>query len=301
LLTIDKVSQYRYRYTPVPQVRQITMTFSWRSAVVVVAAVLACCSFQTAAFSSIKGEHQQRPKTTTTTTTTIPSTRIPGDQTSRRNFLIAVPIVTGILSGGTSSAAQANDDLFKPNPLTNGMLEKFRIWEQAEADNLKYDGELAPGDAGNKGKTDAYPKLLVPILEIAIELKSLDGLVHNSENWSQVQEIIKQPKYDKVPFKKAFNAFADNIYYSDPDRANAYLGGGATPKTEQSIAYLLRNDILSNVEALQAEIDYLLGHPEEDANDLYEYARVASSIMQKYLELVPPNEMLKAKELLAAR
>jgi hypothetical protein len=268
------------------------MTFSWRSAVVVLVAVLAC-GFQTAAFSfkgPARGE-QQRP--------TTPSTRLPGDHTSRRNFLIAGPILTGILTGGASSA-QANDDLFKPNPLTNGMLEKFRIWEQLEADQLKYDGELAPGDAGNKGKTDAYPKLLVPILEMAVELKSLDSLVHNSDNWSQVQEIVKQPKYNKVPFKKVFNAFADNIYYSDPDRANAYLGGGATPKTEQSIAYLLRNDILSNVENLQAEIDYLLGHPDEDVKDLYEYARVATTIMQKYLDLVPPNEMEKAKEILAS-
>jgi hypothetical protein len=271
------------------------MTFSWRSTVVVLAIFLVC-GFQTAAFSvkgaPARGDQQRLTK--------APSTRLPAcEQTSRRNFLIAVPVVTGILTGGASSA-QANDDLFKPNPLTNGMLEKFRIWEQAEADNLKYDGELAPGDAGNKGKTDAYPKLLVPILEIANELKSLDSLVHNSENWSQAQEILKQPKYSKAPFKKIFNAFADNIYYSDPDRANAYLGGGATPKTEQSIAYLLRNDILGNIESLQAEIDYLLGHPDEDTNDLYEYARVATSIMQKYLELVPPKEMEKAKELLAA-
>jgi hypothetical protein len=272
------------------------MTLSRCSTLVVLAAVLVC-GFQTAAFSfkgaPARGDHQQRP-------TTTPSTRLPSDQTSRRNFLIAVPLVTGILSGGPPSA-QANDDLFRPNPLTNGVLEQFRIWEQAEADNLKYDGELAPGDAGNKGKTDAYPKLLVPILEIANELKSVDSLVHNSENWSQVQEIVKQPKYSKVPFKRVFNAFADNIYYSDPERANAYLGGGATPKTEQSIAYLLRNDILSNVEALQAEIDYVLGHSDEDTNDLYEYARAATTIMQKYLELVPPKEMEKAKELLAAR
>jgi hypothetical protein len=264
------------------------MTFSRRSVVVVSAAVVAC-GFQTAAFS-IKGApargEQQRPTSTTTS--------------SRRNFLIAVPIVTGILTGSASSAQATNNDLFKPNPLTNGMLEQFRIWEQAEADNLKYDGELAPGDAGNKGKTDAYPKLLIPILEISIELKSLDSLVHNSDNWSQVQEIVKQPKYNKVPFKKVFNAFADNIYYSDPDRANAYLGGGATPKTEQSIAYLLRNDILTNVENLQAEIDYLVGHPDEDAKDLYEYARVATTIMQKYLDLVPPNEMKKAKEIMAS-
>jgi hypothetical protein len=271
------------------------MTFSWRPVVVVSAAVLVC-GVETAAFS-IKGAPPARGEQQRLTTT--PSTRLPCDQTSRRNFLIAVPLVTGILSGGSSSA-QANDELFKPNPLTNGILEKIRIWEQDEADNLKYDGELAPGDAGNKGKTDAYPKLLVPILEIANELKSLDSLVHNSENWSQAQEILKQPKYGKVAFKKVFNAFADNIYYSDPDRANAYLGGGATPKTEQSIAYLLRNDMLGNIENLQAEVDYVLGHPDEDTNDLYEYARVATSIMQKYLELVPPRELEKAKELLAA-
>ena len=45
-----------------------------------------------------------------------------------------------------------------------------------------------------------------------------------------------------------FKHKADNIYYSDPDRANAYLGGGAVPKNEQSIAYLLRNDVLTNLE-----------------------------------------------------
>jgi hypothetical protein len=34
--------------------------------------------------------------------------------------------------------------------------------------------------------------------------------------------------YDTIAFKRIFNAYADNVYYSDPDRANLYLGGGGT-------------------------------------------------------------------------
>lgn len=56
-----------------------------------------------------------------------------------------------------------------------------------------------------------------------------------------------------------FNAFADNIYYStDSERANAYLGGGAAPTTQQTTQYLLRNEILANVEISVLELDYLI-------------------------------------------
>ena len=55
--------------------------------------------------------------------------------------------------------------------------------------------------------------------------------------------------------------FADNniiMYYSDPDRANLYLGGGAIPKMTQSVrAYLLRTELLTNVVDLKAEVQYL--------------------------------------------
>jgi hypothetical protein len=64
-----------------------------------------------------------------------------------------MPLVTLALTG-VASSAQASDEIFRPNPLTNSTLD-----EQAEADDLKYGGELEPGDAGNMGKTDAYPKL----------------------------------------------------------------------------------------------------------------------------------------------
>ena len=94
---------------------------------------------------------------------------------------------------------------------------------------------------------------------------------------------------------------ADNIYYSDPDRANVYLGGGATPKNEQSIAYLLRNDVLTNIEALQAEVTYLLKEQklgnELETEDLYQYSRVAKEGMVKYLNLVPPGELTAGREL----
>ena len=202
----------------------------------------------------------------------------------------------------SSTPANAKDELFRPNPLTNSVLEQIRIWEQAEADNIKYGGELEMGDAGNKGKVDAYPSLLVPILKIDQELVDVKQLVHSNDNtkdsWSKALKILQQPTYEKIAFKKTFNKYGDNIYYSDPDRANAYLLGGATPKTEQSLAYLLRNDVLTNIENLRAELEYLIKSGETETDDLFTYADVATSAMKKYLAIVPPNELQQAKEIL---
>lgn len=214
---------------------------------------------------------------------------------TRRSLLSAATLVVGASLFPRSSVAR--DELFRPNPLISPLLEQVRIWEQAEADEIKYGGELERGDAGNKGKTDAYPRLLVPILEIADDLSSVNTMVGDRSKWTTAQRILAQPRYQKIAFKKIFNAFGDNIYYSDPDRVNLYLGGGATPKTEQSLAYLLRNDILTNVEALQAELDYLLAHENESTEDLISYASIANSAMQEYLTFVPPNELQMAKEL----
>ena len=96
-------------------------------------------------------------------------------------------------------------------------------------------------------------------------------------------------KYEKIQFKKIFNQYGDNIYYSDPDRANLHLGGGATPKPEQSIAYLLRNEVLTNIEALRAELEYLLKTGEDDTEDLYAYANNAADGMKKYLFPASPR------------
>ena len=124
--------------------------------------------------------------------------------------------------------------------------------------------------------------------------------------WQEAQSILSDSKYDKVSFKKIFNAYGDNIYYSDPDRANAYMGGGATPRSEQSLLYLLRNEALTNVEALKAELDYLLkdSTPEfekSDTADLFQYASAATETMDKYTELVPPNELKAARNLVLSK
>jgi len=217
-------------------------------------------------------------------------------------FLFTVSgISTGVAS--FSNPAVAKDELFKPNVLTNGFLEKLRILEQAEADNIQYKGELAPGSSPEKA---AYVQMLIPILVIGQDIDEVDKLVHvpDAGGLEDAGKILSKPAFEKKNFKKIFNAFADNIYYSDPDRANLYLGGGATPKNEQSIAYLLRNDILTNVENLQAEVTYLIkeqkaGNPPE-TEDLYKYAKIAKDGMKKYLDLVPPSERIAAEKMFAS-
>jgi hypothetical protein len=225
---------------------------------------------------------------------------------ARRAFVVAISLVAPVAP--TSSPANARDDLFRPNPLTNPILEQIRIWEQAEADNLKYGGELEMGDAGNKGKVSGYPSLLVPILKIDRDLDEIQRLVHtnaengvpNKESWEKALLILQNPQYDKIAFKKTFNKYGDNIYYSDPDRANMYLAGGATPKNEQSLAYLLRNDVLTNVENLRAELEYLIKSGETLTEDLYSYADTAAGAMKKYLAIVPRNELQEAQQILGS-
>ena len=223
-------------------------------------------------------------------------------------------MVASLTSVPSLASAASDDRLFRPNPLLNPVLEQLRIWEQVDKDNMKYGGELEAGDAGNKGKVDAYPTLLVPILKIDQELNEINTLVHSGDNnnnsnkpskdaMSKALTILQSPTYDKITFKKTFNKYGDNIYYSDPDRANAYLGGGATPKNEQSIAYLLRNDILTNMENLRAELEFLIKTPEEEnesVEDLYTYTAIVTSAMKKYLAIVPPNELKEAQAALAA-
>jgi hypothetical protein len=153
----------------------------------------------------------------------------PHQSSKQRRRLVGttVGILTGGLWGGLSVAPAADSALFRPNPLINPVLEQFRIWDQEYADNIKYGGELERGDAGNKGKVDAYPRLLVPILDMADDLDRVNKAVMDGRSTFPLAiTILQQPKFTKTEFKKVFNAYADNIYYSDPDRANLYLAGG---------------------------------------------------------------------------
>ena len=75
----------------------------------------------------------------------------------------------------------------------------------------------------------------------------------------------------------------------------------ATPKTEQSLAYLLRNEILTSIEDLRAELEFLIQNPDESDGDAKSLAATASNAMQRYLEVVPPNELQQARELLLVK
>lgn len=222
----------------------------------------------------------------------------------------------------TPQTALAESDLFKANPLTNRFLEEIRIREQDEKDNI-YGGELESGSAKPDG-LDQYVELLQPILTVEKDLSTVNQLINSNSDannkpvtkeeytalFEKVTAILSKSQFDKINFKKAFNAFADNIYYSDPDRANLYLGGGAVPKTSQSIAYLLRNDILTGIEDMRAEVQYLLkelaklspgevvkvgGDKGLDLEEISGLSKTASEGMIKYLDLVPPKELELAK------
>jgi hypothetical protein len=201
-------------------------------------------------------DHQEEPISTTKTTSPL--------TVDRRRVLfrcVTSSLTTAaLLSTTLSSPAQAASDLFKPNPLTNSALEQLRIWNQDEADNIKYGGELDSG-SNKPGAFEQYVDLLQPILGVQSDLVQINQLIHSNDKLStkedyvtmleNVNQILSHEIFEKIRFKKAFNAFADNIYYSDPDRANLYLAGGAVPQSTQTLAYLLRNDVLTNVEDMR--------------------------------------------------
>ena len=235
--------------------------------------------------------------------------------------MLAAATVTTVLQ---PSAACAESDLFKPNPLTNKGLEQLRIWNQDEADNIKYGGELDSG-SNKPGAFETYVELLQPILGVQSDLATINQLVDNSKIGSSttsstkedyvavfqnIKQILSQDIFDKIQFKKAFNAFADNIYYSDPDRANLYLGGGAVPQSTQTLAYLLRNDVLTNVEDMRAETQYLLKELNKkndgetvvvDLEEIQTLSKAANEAMVKYLALVPPKELESARSKFTAK
>jgi predicted RNA-binding Zn ribbon-like protein len=82
----------------------------------------------------------------------------------------------------------------------------------------------------------------------------------------------------------------------------------ATPKSIQSMAYLLRNEILDNINDLRAELQYQIltrteknqpnDHTEDDNDnddDVSRYAQAAYTAMQRYMEIIPPTEIRRAE------
>lgn len=124
----------------------------------------------------------------------------------RRKIIFSILAPLSVIGTHQQVANAADDRLFKTNPLTNPLLEQIRILEQAEADNIKYGGELAPGS--QKGR-EAYAKLLVPILQIQKDLIKVNDLIvmKDGEGLQEAMKILNKSQFEKLQFKKIFNAF----------------------------------------------------------------------------------------------
>jgi len=63
------------------------------------------------------------------------------------------------------------------------------------------------------------------------------------------------------------------------------------------MAYLLRNEILTNIEDVRAELEYLIKLIATDPSTLNR----SQFHMSKYLDLVPPQELGAAKTIITAK
>jgi len=219
----------------------------------------------------------------------------------------------GLLAGaGTGAgvsvpAAVAADPFQTPSKtltdLTSKPLEFLRILEQEEADNIRYDGELA----GATPPTQPV-LLLIPIARIEAQLRECRAAATDIDGWEALRARLKAPPFSKKEFKRTFNAFADNIYYTpESERANAYLGGGASPSTQQTTQYMLRNEVLGKVEIAAQELDYLIGLRDkgqtpreallgEELEDLKGFLDDAVKNMELYLSIPDQNEVALARK-----
>ena len=120
---------------------------------------------------------------------------------------------SSIILESQQQPANANDDLFKSNPLTNPVFEKLRIINQDEADNIKYGGELESGSA-KPTAFDQYVQLLQPILIVDDDLNQIDKLLKEdrpktkdaySSLFQQIDTILSKSLFDKINFKKGKN------------------------------------------------------------------------------------------------
>lgn len=207
----------------------------------------------------------------------------------------------------------------KRNILTNKLLEGIRIANQVDYDN-KY-SDAAVDQAVKADDNSKLVLLLIPIINIKNDLQMVSDLISQPSyvSLSKAHALLDKSSYDTKQLKKTFNRYADNIYYSDPDRANLYLGGGAVPDTKQTEKYLLRNEVITNINNLHDDIDILLtaanqrggssskegegstgrdlDATDQDYIDTVDDCRTALDSIQQYLSLVDIDDLKLANRL----
>ena len=86
--------------------------------------------------------------------------------------------------------------------------------------------ELAP--VAKDGKPS--PVVLVPLLQAQQRLKEVAELIeaNNLDSWRDASSALRQKPFTPTKeLKRLFNAYTDNIYFSDASRKNMYLDGSA--------------------------------------------------------------------------
>merc|ERR1712216_775570 len=73
----------------------------------------------------------------------------------------------------------------------------------------------------------------------------------------------------------------------------------ASPESKDTETYLYRNEVLNNVDALTAEVAYLVKQAdagiEESSDDLFLYLRTALENFDKYLANIPDRDLDQAR------
>ena len=180
---------------------------------------------------------------------------------------------------------------FKGDPqfLKNPVLEAIRKFDQIDPDT----------EFQNVNKVI----LLVPIIDILKDIETVSKLISADEaKLVEANAILTNKKFDTAPFKKAFNRYSDNIYYSDPERANIYLAGGAVPNTQQTTQYLFRNSALTSIGDVKEDVLLLLDDAKkkkaidpQTVADAIDDCREALEAMASYFELADPADVKEAR------
>ena len=232
------------------------------------------------------------------------------------------------LAGVGLAPSTAHADNILDRGLLGSALEQVRIASQSERDDLPagdvrplvgspnsgtsskltttLDGSLPPTEASGP------VRLLLPIVQIEAQLLQAQRDVQSAGSWKAVLDTLsKEPYAPKQAFKSVFNRYADNIYLAKgDDRANAYLGGGATPSSLQTVQYMLRNDLLTNLDNITQELQYLLRCIKEgqsaadleasELGDLRQYFKDLTAGLKQYLDIPPKEDVAEARRIAVA-
>ncbi|CAM9169635.1 unnamed protein product [Chrysoparadoxa australica] len=86
---------------------------------------------------------------------------------------------------------------------------------------------------------------------------------------------------------------------ADSARINKYLDGGVVPTTTQTIQFLMRNDIIQNVQEAREEVKFQVSEREMgergSAEDILVYLGAAKKSFDDYLALAEPQELKQVR------